>query len=435
MKLLDLINSKKARIGIIGMGYVGLPLARVFSLRGFKVTGFDIDSNKVRLLNKGKSYIKHISSEKVREMQKHNFTATMDFKKLKNMDAVIICVPTPLTQMKDPDMSFIVNTAEMISQHLRKNQLVVLESTTYPGTTDEVVRPILEKSGLKCSRDFYLAFSPEREDPGNPHYSTEKIPKVVGGIDRTSAQLAQKLYENVVTRVVMVSSTQSAEATKLLENIYRCINIALVNELKILFDRMGIDIWEVINAASTKPFGFQPFYPGPGLGGHCIPIDTFYLSWKARQYDLPTRFIELAGEINTKMPYYVIQKIAEVLNTRQKTINGARVLVLGVAYKKDVDDMRESPAIRVIELLQEKGARVCYHDPYVPKFPRMREHKIHLASQPLTAKLLKENDCVVITTDHSSLDYQWVVTHAGLVIDTRNATKDVKTNRQKIVRA
>ena len=436
MKLIKLIESKKARIGIIGMGYVGLPLSRVFSRENFRVTGFDVDQKKIKSLNQGKSYIKHIPSQTIREMKKkHGFSATLDFKKLKQMDVIIICVPTPLTSMKEPDLSFIEKTAKTISANLRKGQLIVLESTTYPGTTTEVVQPILEKSKLKNGRDFFLAFSPEREDPGNPHFSTEKIPKVVGGTDAKSGQAARKLYEQVVTEVILVSSTEAAEATKLLENIYRSINIALVNELKMLFDRMGINVWEVINAASTKPFGFHPFYPGPGLGGHCIPIDPFYLSWKARQYDMPTRFIELAGEINTYMPYYVLHKITEALNTHKKTLKGAKILILGVAYKKDVDDMRESPAIRIIELLQEKGARISYHDPYVAKFPEFREHRIRLKSKPLNAALMKQHDCVVIITDHGCFDYDWIVKQAKIVVDTRNATKDVTQNRRKIILA
>lgn len=434
-KLAELIKSKKAKIGIIGMGYVGLPLARLFSCRGFKVIGFDIDKQKVVQLNAGKSYIKHIPSKNIQEMRRINFSATTEFKKLKEMDAIIICVPTPLTHMKDPDISFIVNTAEVIAENLRKGQLIILESTTYPGTTDEVVLPILEKTGLKFGRDFYLAFSPEREDPGNPVYSTEKIPKVVGGVNSVSGELASSLYEAVVNKVVSVSSARVAESAKLLENIYRCINIALVNELKMLFDRMNIDIWEVIKAASTKPFGFTPFYPGPGLGGHCIPIDPFYLSWKARQYDMPTRFIELAGEINTLMPYYVVNKTIEALNEREKSVKGAKILILGLAYKKNVDDMRESPSIRLIELFQDKGAKVIYNDPYIPKFPHLRQHNITMKSSPLTSVLLKKQDVVVIATDHSDYNYKWIVQHSRLVIDSRNATSGINQYRQKIIQA
>jgi UDP-N-acetyl-D-glucosamine dehydrogenase len=434
-KAIDLIKSKKAKVGIIGMGYVGLPLARLFARNGFAVIGFDIDTEKIKNLNVGKSYIKHITSDSVKEMLRQGFRASNNFKELKTTDAIIICVPTPLTKMREPDLSYIVKTAEVISQNLRKGHLVVLESTTYPGTTDEDVLPILEKSGLKFGKDFLLAFSPEREDPGNPVYSTEKIPKIVGGVNRESGELAALLYGSVVKNVVPVSNARVAESAKLLENIYRCINIAMVNELKMLFDRMGIDIWEVIRAASTKPFGFHPFYPGPGLGGHCIPIDPFYLTWKARQYEMPTRFIELAGEINTNMPYYVVTRTIDALNERGKSIKGARILILGAAYKKDVDDMRESPSIRLIEILGEKGAKVSYNDPYIPKFPHLRQHKITLKSQELTAELLKRQDAVVIATDHSIYDYQWIVKNSALVVDSRNATAKVTAGREKIVKA
>lgn len=436
MKLKELIRRKRAKIGIIGMGYVGLPLARIFAQKRFKVAGFDIDLVKVKELNQGKSYIKHIPSATIKQMRSaHGFFATTNFRRLKEMDVIIACVPTPLTAMREPDLSFIESTSRTISQNLRRDQLIVLESTTYPGTTKEVVLPILEKSGLKCGHDFYLAYSPEREDPGNPVYSTEKIPKVVGGIDETSGKLAQHLYAQVVQKVIPVSSTRVAEATKLLENIYRSVNIALVNELKMLFDRMGIDVWEVIQSAATKPFGFQVFYPGPGLGGHCIPIDPFYLSWKARQYDVPTRFIELAGEINTSMPYYVVSKTIETLSKKGKPIKRVKLLILGIAYKKDVDDMRESPALRLIELLQEKGARVAYNDPYNASFSGLRHSSLAMKSQRLTATLLKQQDAVIIATDHTVYNYQWIVNKARLVIDTRNATKNVKKNRHKIIRA
>lgn len=436
MKLKELIRRKRAKIGIIGMGYVGLPLARIFAQKRFKVAGFDIDLVKVKELNQGKSYIKHIPSATIKQMRSaHGFFATTNFRRLKEMDVIIACVPTPLTAMREPDLSFIESTSRTISQNFRRDQLIILESTTYPGTTKEVVLPILEKSGLKCGHDFYLAYSPEREDPGNPVYSTEKIPKVVGGIDETSGKLAQHLYAQVVQKVVPVSSTRVAEATKLLENIYRSVNIALVNELKMLFDRMGIDVWEVIQSAATKPFGFQVFYPGPGLGGHCIPIDPFYLSWKARQYDVPTRFIELAGEINTSMPYYVVSKTIETLSKKGKPIKRAKLLILGIAYKKDVDDMRESPALRLIELLQEKGARVIYNDPYNASFSGLRHSSLAMKSQRLTATLLKQQDAVIIATDHTVYNYQWIVNKARLVIDTRNATKNVKKNRHKIIRA
>ncbi|MBI4835413.1 MAG: nucleotide sugar dehydrogenase [Planctomycetes bacterium] len=434
-KVIELIKSKKAKVGIIGMGYVGLPLARLFAQNGFAVIGFDIDKEKIKNLNAGKSYIKHISSDSIKQMLRQGFRPSNNFKELKATDAIIICVPTPLTKMREPDLSYIVNTAEVISQNLRKDHLVILESTTYPGTTDEDVLPILEKSGLKFGKDFYLAFSPEREDPGNPVYSTEKIPKVVGGVNKESGELAALLYGSVVKNIVPVSTARVAEATKLLENIYRCINIAMVNELKMLFDRMDIDVWEVIKAASTKPFGFHPFYPGPGLGGHCIPIDPFYLTWKARQFEMPTRFIELAGEINTNMPYYVVTRVIDALNVRDKSIKGAKILILGVAYKKDVDDMRESPSIRLIEILEEKGAIVCYNDPFIPKFPHLRQHKIGLKSQALTADLLKKQDAVVIATDHSIYDYQWIVKNSHLVVDSRNATAKVTVGKEKIVKA
>jgi len=437
MKIVELIKSHKAHIGIIGMGYVGLPLAKVFSHNGFPVTGFDIDPVKIKALTQGKSYIKHIPDSLIREMRrKYRFHATDNFKELKAMDAIIICVPTPLTVMRDPDMSYIENTAQSIAANLRKGQLVVLESTTYPGTTDEVVKPILEKTGLKCGRDFYLAFSPEREDPGNPKYSTEKIPKVVGGVDKIATDIAVLLYEQAVTKVVRVSSARVAESTKLMENIYRCVNIALVNELKMLFDKMGINIWEVISAAATKPFGFQSFYPGPGLGGHCIPIDPFYLSWKARQYEMTTRFIELAGEINISMPYYVVARTMEALNKRAKSVKNSRILILGMAYKKDVDDIRESPSLKLMELFQEQGARVIYNDPFIPKLPRLRHYKFPpLKSTPLSAAMLKKQDAVVISTDHTAYDYQWLVQHSRLVIDTRNAAKNVAGFSDRIVRA
>jgi len=437
MKITELIKSHKAKIGIIGMGYVGLPLAKVFSYKGFPVTGFDIDPIKIKALKQGKSYIKHIPASLVQEMRnKYKFNATDNFKELKAMDAIIICVPTPLTVMRDPDMSYIENTARSIAANLRKGQLIVLESTTYPGTTDEVVKPILEKTGLKCGRDFYLAFSPEREDPGNPKYSTEKIPKVVGGVDKIATDIAVMLYEKAVAKVVRVSSARVAESTKLMENIYRCVNIALVNELKMLFDKMGINIWDVISAASTKPFGFQSFYPGPGLGGHCIPIDPFYLSWKARQYEMTTRFIELAGEINISMPYYVVARTMEALNKRSKSLRNSRILILGMAYKKDVDDLRESPSLKLMELFQEQGVKVIYNDPFIPKLPRLRHYKFPpLKSTPLSEAMLKKQDAVVISTDHTAYDYQWLVQHSRLVVDTRNAAKNVVGFSDRIVRA
>jgi len=433
--LLARIESRRAVVGVIGLGYVGLPLVRVFTEAGFGVLGFDIDPEKVKALTEKKSYIKSVSSETVKKMRERGFEATDDFDRLDEPDAVIICVPTPLTETRDPDMTYIEKTCEAISKRLRRGQLVVLESTTYPGTTEEVCRPILEKSGLKFSKDFLLAFSPEREDPGNPNWTTERIPKVVGGLDASSGRVAVALYGKAVVKVVPVSSAAAAEATKLLENIYRCVNIALVNELKVVFDRMGIDVWEVIEAASTKPFGFQPFTPGPGLGGHCIPIDPFYLSWKARQYDITTRFIDLAGEINTSMPYYVMARLQEALDSRGKTLHGGKVLLLGVAYKRNSDDVRESPALKLMELLQSRGAEIAYHDPYVARIPKMRHHSIRLSSQKLTPELVKRQDAVLIVTDHSDVDYGMVVENASLVVDTRNATRGVVKGRERVVKA
>jgi UDP-N-acetyl-D-glucosamine dehydrogenase len=435
-ELLKKIDTLKARIGIIGLGYVGLPLVREFTRSGFNVIGFDIDAQKVEKLNRGESYIKHIPASLIESMRAGGrFEATTDYRLLSGVDCAIICVPTPLDHMREPDLSYVVKSVESVAETLHKDELVVLESTTYPGTTDEIAKTILEKGGLKCGTDFYLAFSPEREDPGNPKFTMGNIPKVVGGVDEESGKLAAALYGKAVSNVVRVSSARVAEATKILENIYRCINIALVNELKVLFDKMGIDIWEVIEAAKTKPFGFQAFYPGPGLGGHCIPIDPFYLSWKARQYETPTRFIELAGEINTSMPDYVVTKAGDALNSFGKPLKGAKVLVLGAAYKKDVDDHRESPSIVIIEKLQAKGAEVIYNDPHIPRFARQREHNIGLESVPLTAELLAAQDIVLIATDHSAYDYDWIVEHSRAVVDTRNATKAVTRNRERIFKA
>ena len=436
MELLGKIEALKARVGIIGLGYVGLPLVREFAKAGFDVTGFDIDGEKVDKLNRGQSYIKHIPSSLIESLRASgHFEATMDYRRLAEADCVIICVPTPLDKMREPDLSYVVKSVESVARTLHKGELVILESTTYPGTTDEVAKPILESTGLVCGKDFFLAFSPEREDPGNPKFTMGNIPKVVGGVDRTSGDLAAALYGKVVGSVVRVSDARVAEACKILENIYRCINIALVNELKVLFDKMGIDIWEVIEAAKSKPFGFQAFYPGPGLGGHCIPIDPFYLSWKARQYETPTRFIELAGEINTSMPDYVVSRLQDALNGAGRALSGAKVLVLGAAYKKDVDDHRESPSIAIIEKLMAKGAAVNYNDPHIPRFAKQREHDIRLESAPLTAELLTSQDAVVIATDHTAYDYDWIVEHSRIVIDSRNATKNVKRNREKIFKA
>jgi UDP-N-acetyl-D-glucosamine dehydrogenase len=429
--------AKKAPfVGIVGMGYVGLPLAREFVARGAKVIGFDINEANVKKINSGQSPLKHIPSSDITNMIKTGrFKTTTDMKLMSKPDALIICVPTPLTKNREPDMTYIVVTCETISKYLRKGQLVSLESTTYPGTTREVMKPILEKSGLKAGKDFYMAFSPEREDPGNKNFRTATIPKVVGGYDKKSLKIALEIYKYAIDKTVPVSSCDVAEAAKILENTYRCVNIAMVNELKQLFDRMGIDVWEVINAAGTKPFGFQKFYPGPGLGGHCIPIDPFYLTWRARQFGMPTKFIELAGEINTAMPHYVVARTLEAMNERKKTLNGSKVLVLGLAYKKDIDDVRESPSIELIEILKEKGAKVDYNDPYIPHTHKMREHNLKMRSKPLSAKMLKGYDIVLISTDHSCYDYNMIVKNSKMVVDSRNATANVKSGRNKIVKA
>ena len=437
VRLIGRIRERKASIGIIGLGYVGLPLVREFHKAGFNVTGFDVDPQKVDLLNKGKSYIRHITSESIKNLiADGRFKATTDFTNLKDIDCIIICVPTPLNKHREPDLSFVFNTTRSIAGHLRKGQLIILESTTYPGTTDEDMRKILEGTGLKAGKDFYLAYSPEREDPANKDFITSKIPKVVGGYTRNCLKVAKALYDSIVIRTVPVSSTKVAEATKLLENIYRAVNIALVNEMKMLFDRMGIDIWEVIEASKTKPFGFQAFYPGPGLGGHCIPIDPFYLTWKAREYDFPTRFIELAGEINTSMPMYVVSRVADALNKISKSIKDSKILILGLTYKRDVDDVRESPSLELIELLRNKGAKIDYNDPYVPMPRKMRHYDLKMSSVPLTEKNLKKYDCVVISTDHSSYDYSFIAKQSRLVVDTRNAMKGISGSaRGNIIKA
>jgi len=448
------IQHRRARIGIIGLGYVGLPLALLFSEQKFAVTGFDIDQRKVDTLAQGGSYIYRISAEEISAAKAQGFSATSDYARLVGMDAVIICVPTPLDQYHEPDLSFITDTTHAIAPHLQAGQLVVLESTTYPGTTEEVMLPILEKenrNGLKAARGtssgtsssgtsssstssaekvFFVAFSPEREDPGNTTVARRDIPKVVGGLNPQASELAGALYGSIFHRTVPVSSPAVAEMTKLLENIYRCVNIALVNELKLLCLRMGLDIWEVIEAASTKPFGFHPFYPGPGLGGHCIPVDPFYLSWKAKEWDFRTRFIELAGEINTNMPYHVLASIGGALNRHKKSLNGARVLILGVAYKRDIDDLRESPSLTIIELLQKEGAQVSYHDPYFPFIGKGRKYDLQMKRTEL--EQLGQYDCIVIVTDHSEYDYRKIVGEAQLVVDTRNATKGIDS--PKVVR-
>ena len=440
--LIDRIQRREAVVGIVGMGYVGLPLAHAFWECDFRVLGFDIDDEKVEALQAGRSYIKHIPSERIGEMREGDrFAATTDFARLGEADAVLICVPTPLTETREPDLTYLERTGEQMHPHLRAGQLVVLESTTYPGTTRDVLRPILENGGLVAGKDFLLAFSPEREDPGNPQFTTRTIPKVVGGLDDASRDAACALYGACVARVVPVGSLEVAEATKLTENIYRAVNIALVNELKVIYGRMGIDVWDVLEAAGTKPFGFGKrenktfFTPGPGLGGHCIPIDPFYLTWKAREFGVATRFIELAGEINTSMPDFVVQALMVALNERGKALKGAKVLVLGLAYKPDVDDMRESPSIVLIEKLRALGADVAYNDPHIPRTPRQREHDLQMESLPLSEENLAAQDAVLISTDHSDYDYAWVVAHSPLVLDTRNATAEVTEGREKIVKA
>jgi len=428
------LDNRTARIGVIGLGYVGLPLVLLFSEQDFRITGFDIDDKKIDVLSKGGSYIVRIPETEIQGAKRKGFTATSDYSKITEMDAIIICVPTPLNDHHEPDLSFIASTAESIAPHLRSGQVVILESTTYPGTTEELLIPILEKNplGLKAARGdeyskdtFFVAFSPEREDPGNDTVARCDIPKVVGGLNPQATELGRKLYGTIFHRTVPVSTPAAAEMTKLLENIYRCVNIALVNELKLLSLRMGIDIWEVIAAASTKPFGFQAFYPGPGLGGHCIPIDPFYLSWKAKEYDFHTRFIELAGEINLQMPYHVVQSTATALNKQRKSMNGANILVLGLAYKKDIDDLRESPSLTIIELLQKEGAQVSYNDPFFATVGRGRKYNLEMKNTPLHN--LQQYDCVLIVTDHSSYDYAAIVEEANLVVDTRNATKGIQS--------
>ena len=442
----EYFKGTQLKVGVIGCGYVGLPLGLRFAEAGHRVKGFDTDPDKISKLNDGQTYIGHIPSTKIQQhVRSKHFSATTDFSCLADMDAVVICVPTPLDQRREPDLSYVEQTARSIQPHLQRGQLIVLESTTYPGTTEELVLPILEQSGLQCpiargpdaehvATDFFLAFSPEREDPGNKQYGLAQIPKVVGGVNPPSGRAAVSLYAQIVARVVPVSTTRAAEMTKLLENIFRCVNIALVNELKQLALRMGMDIWEVIDAAATKPFGFMPFYPGPGLGGHCIPVDPYYLSWKAREYDFATRFIELAGEVNTAMPYNVVEAVGNALNDRQKALKGSRILVLGVAYKKDVDDLRESPTLKIMQLLIEHGARVEYNDPYFPQLHKMRHYDYsQMRSIELTPSNLGTFDCVVIATDHSSYDYQAIVEASPLVVDTRNATRRIARNRNKIV--
>lgn len=432
--VIDSIKDRSCTVGIIGLGYVGLPLIDAFTNAGFRCLGFDVDDSKVDSLKNGKSYIKHIGDEKIAAwLQKDLFDATADMSRLSEPDALLICVPTPLNDARDPDLAYVVGTCDMIAKVIRKGQLVVLESTTYPTTTRDVMIPILEKNGLKAGTDFYVAYSPEREDPGNPDFSAAGIPKVVGAINEESLQIASELYQSAVAGIVPVSNCEVAEAAKVLENIYRAVNIALVNELKTLFDSMDIDVWEVINAAKTKPFGFQAFYPGPGLGGHCIPIDPFYLSWLARKQGLNARFIELAGEVNRAMPEYVVSRTAEFLNEFCKPVRGSKICLAGVAYKKDVDDPRESPSFDLMELLLARGADLTYSDPHVPTLPKMRHYDLPaMDSQELTPEYLSSLDAVLIATDHTAFDYEMIVKHAPLIVDTRNATAAVTDNREKI---
>lgn len=435
-ELLKKIENKTLISGVIGLGYVGLPLSNVFLKGGIKVIGFDIDKDKIESLKRGKVYIKHLQDIGLDNyVRSGKFIPTNDFSKIKMVDFVAICVPTPLNKNREPDISFIRETVKGILPYLHKNMCISLESTTYPGTTiEEIVIPV-EKAGFRVGKDVFVVFSPEREDPGNKKFRTENIPKIVGGHTKNCTLIASSIYSIGFSKVISVSDTRVAEMTKILENTYRSVNIALVNELKIVCQKMGIDIWEVIKAASTKPFGFQPFYPGPGLGGHCIPIDPFYLTWKAREYEVATKFIELAGEINTSMPYYVVERTQQVLNLYKKPLSGSRILVLGVAYKKDVDDMRESPAIRIIELLQERNAEVFYHDDYFPVFPRLRSHKIKMRSQRLTEEFLKSLDAAIITTDHSHVDYEFVARNVPILIDTRNATEKFRDKYKNIFMA
>lgn len=417
-QFIEKINNQEAVIGIVGLGYVGLPLMLRFAEVGYRVVGIDVDASKNEMLNKGKSYIKHISSEQIAKHQ-HLIHATSDFSQGRDVDALILCVPTPLNKYREPDLSYVIDTIDALLPYLRAGQLVSLESTTYPGTTDEELKPRIECQGLTIGQDFFLVYSPEREDPGNPNFHTATIPKVCGGDTAACREAGIGLYSAVIDKVVPVSSTKVAEMTKLLENIHRSVNIGLVNEMKILSEKMGIDIHEVIDAAATKPFGFVPYYPGPGIGGHCIPIDPFYLTWKAREYGMHTRFIELAGEINSNMPKWVVNRTIDVLNQHEKPLKNAKVLVLGIAYKCDVDDMRESPSLHIMEILREKGALVSYSDPYVPHFPKMREHHFELSSEALTPENIACFDCVILATQHKLFDYDMIARHANLIVDTR----------------
>ncbi|MDX2168824.1 MAG: nucleotide sugar dehydrogenase [Deltaproteobacteria bacterium] len=442
-ELIELFESRRAVVGVLGLGYVGLPLAATIAEAGFPSVGFDLRQDKIELLRQRRSYIRHVASERLEPIIRTaipapgeaGFFPSAEYADLARCDGILICVPTPLTENREPDLSYVTSTAETVARYLRPGQLIVLESTTYPGTTDEVVRPILERGGLRVAKDFHLAFSPEREDPNNRDFTTRTIPKLVGGVTPACGRVAAALYGAFIDRVVPVSNASVAEAAKLLENVYRSVNIALVNELKVLFDRMGLNIWEIIDAAATKPFGFTPFYPGPGLGGHCIPIDPFYLTWRARQFEMSTRFIELAGEVNLSMPAYVVERLADALNEQGRSLNGSQILLLGVAYKRDLDDDRESPSFKLLELLARKRARVTYHDPFVPALKPGRRHDFGLTSVPLDAATLAAADAVLIATDHTTVDYEFVVRHARLVVDTRNATRNVSEGRGKIVLA
>ena len=432
LDLLGKIEKREAVVGIIGLGYVGLPLAIHFAHKGFRVIGFDVDVRKIDMLLRGESYIKHIQMEQINEKIKEGcLDVTVDFTRLRNADCILICVPTPLTDKMEPDLSYLLDTTKSIAENLRIGQIIILESTTYPGTTEEMLMPGFETDSMKVGQDYFLAFSPEREDPGNDKYDASNIPKVVGGVTTGCLEVASALY-SCITEVVPVSSTRAAELTKILENTFRSVNIALVNELKVLANKMGIDIFEVINAAATKPFGYTPFYPGPGLGGHCIPIDPFYLSWKAREYDFATRFIQLAGEINVSMPYYVIERTIEALNQHEKSLKGSKVLVLGVAYKKDIDDERESPGYIIMKLLSEKGAIVSYNDPWIPVLKKTRKYNFNKKSTPITQEVLQGMDAVIIITDHSAYDYTEIVRHSNLIIDTRNATSSIDGTDGKV---
>ncbi len=433
--LVEKFNARSARVGVLGLGYAGLPLTCCFAEAGFETLGFDIDPSKIRKLTEGKSYIGHIPSQRIADLVRGGrLVPSTDFSRLRDCDAAIICVPTPLGEGKAPDLTYVTGTATTVAQHLHRGQLVVLESTTYPGTTDEVLLPLFEPSGLKVGEDYFLAFSPEREDPANASYSTQTIPKIVGGVTPRCGTVAAAAYGALIERVVAVSSARVAEAAKLLENIYRCVNIAMVNELKLLLERMQIDIWEVIAASATKPFGFTPFYPGPGLGGHCIPVDPFYLTWKARQYDFSTRFIELAGEINSAMPQHVVDRLVQGLNLMGRPLNGAKILLAGVAYKRDVEDVRESPAIRIIQLLQERLAHVIYHDPHVPRLETRHLQQI-LRSHELSPDLLRSCDAAVIVTDHAGVDYEMILQHSSLVVDSRNATARYRKPSHRVIMA